>query len=64
MVRPWGWMRLGLACAAALAAGPVRAESRGPAPTYHREVVRILQKQCQDCHRPGEVAPFGLLTYD
>ena len=33
-------------------------------PTYHREVSRILQKQCQDCHRPGQVAPFSLLTFD
>jgi len=39
---------------------PVRAE----VPTYHREVVRILQKNCQDCHRPGQVAPFSLLTYE
>jgi mono/diheme cytochrome c family protein len=34
-----------------------------PAPTYHKEVARILQKHCQDCHRPGQVAPFSLLTY-
>src|SRR4051812_27603675 len=34
------------------------------APTYHGEVVRILQKHCQDCHRPGQVAPFSLLTYE
>ncbi len=33
-------------------------------PTYHGEVSRILQKQCQECHRPGQVAPFLLLTYD
>jgi hypothetical protein len=35
----------------------------GKAPTYHREVVRILQKNCQDCHRPGQVGPFSLLDY-
>src|SRR3954468_10626068 len=33
-------------------------------PTYHREVERILQEHCQDCHRPGQVAPFSLLTYE
>src|SRR5213079_946408 len=22
-----------------------------------------LQKHCQECHRPGQVAPFSLLTY-
>lgn len=33
------------------------------APTYHRDVVPILQKNCQECHRPGQVAPFALLDY-
>ena len=33
-------------------------------PTYHREVSRILQANCQECHRPGQVAPFSLLGYD
>lgn len=31
--------------------------------TYHREVQPILQKHCQNCHRPGEVGPFSLMTY-
>jgi peroxiredoxin len=31
--------------------------------TYHRDVAPILQAHCQACHRPGEVAPFALLTY-
>lgn len=33
------------------------------APTYHRDVAPILQKNCQECHRPGQVAPFSLLDY-
>jgi mono/diheme cytochrome c family protein len=33
-------------------------------PTYHGEVERILQRQCQECHRPGQVAPFSLLNFD
>jgi hypothetical protein len=32
-------------------------------PTFNDEVVRILQMRCQTCHRPGEHAPFALLTY-
>ena len=40
------------------------AAAEKPAPTYHKDVVRILQKNCQDCHRPNQVAPFALLTYD
>jgi peroxiredoxin/mono/diheme cytochrome c family protein len=31
--------------------------------TYYRNVLPILQKNCQTCHRPGEVGPFSLLTY-
>ncbi len=32
-------------------------------PTFHRDVAPILRQGCADCHRPGEVAPFSLLTY-
>jgi hypothetical protein len=34
------------------------------APTYHRDVSPVLQRHCQDCHRPGQIGPFALLTYD
>jgi len=33
-------------------------------PTFHKVVEPILQANCQDCHRPGQVAPFSLLTYE
>ena len=32
--------------------------------TFTRDVAPILQKHCQTCHRPGEAAPFSLLTYE
>jgi peroxiredoxin/cytochrome c551/c552 len=31
--------------------------------TFHKDVEAILQKNCQVCHRPGEVGPFSLMTY-
>ncbi len=31
--------------------------------TYHKDVLPILQKHCQECHRPGAVGPFSLMTY-
>lgn len=31
--------------------------------TFHRDIEPILQAHCQTCHRPGEVGPFSLLTY-
>jgi mono/diheme cytochrome c family protein len=33
-------------------------------PTYARDVAAILQKNCLECHRKGQVAPFGLETYE
>ncbi len=45
---------------AALAA--VGATNRAPV-TFNKDVLPILQKNCQGCHRPGEAAPMSLLTY-
>src|SRR5262245_44073216 len=33
-------------------------------PTFTRDVLPIFQKSCQDCHRPGQMAPFSLLDYE
>jgi len=33
------------------------------APTFNKDIAPILYKNCSNCHRPGEVAPFALLTY-
>ncbi|QIL38590.1 cytochrome c [Pedobacter sp. HDW13] len=32
--------------------------------TYYKDVAPIIQNKCQSCHRPGEAAPFSLLTYE
>ena len=32
--------------------------------TYNRDIAPILQRSCQNCHRPESVAPMSLLTYD
>jgi peroxiredoxin len=32
--------------------------------TYGKEVSRIIQNHCQECHRAGQVAPMPLATYD
>jgi hypothetical protein len=31
--------------------------------TFSKDVLPILQNNCQSCHRPGQVAPMSLLTY-
>src|SRR5262249_35061083 len=32
--------------------------------TYAKDVAPILQRRCQGCHRPGEVGPFPLTSFD
>jgi hypothetical protein len=32
--------------------------------TFFRDVVPILQNHCQECHRPGQIGPMPLRTYD
>jgi len=32
--------------------------------TYTREISRMVQTKCQQCHRPNDVAPFALMSYD
>lgn len=48
-----------LACALVLTALAAAAAT----PTFNKDVLPILQKNCQTCHRPGEVAPMSLISY-
>jgi peroxiredoxin len=32
--------------------------------TYSKQISRILQDHCVECHRSGEIAPFSLTSYD
>ncbi len=41
--------------ATAVAASPV---------TFTKDVAPILQRSCVTCHRPGEIAPMSLMTYE
>jgi hypothetical protein len=31
--------------------------------TFYKDVLPILQDHCQQCHRPGQIAPMPLITY-
>jgi hypothetical protein len=33
-------------------------------PTFSKDVAPILFKNCASCHRPGDIAPMSLLTYE
>ncbi len=47
-------------------AGPSAASAQTPAgaPTFSKDVAPIFYKNCTVCHRPGEIAPMSLLTYN
>lgn len=32
--------------------------------TFTQHVAPILQRSCQECHRPGQIGPMALLTYE
>ena len=55
-------MRLVLGLAVWIAAGFV--PTAAGQVTYVRDVAPIIQEHCVACHRPGEAAPFSLLTFD
>jgi hypothetical protein len=54
----------------AFTTAPMGADQYGPkgptgdVPTFAKDVAPILYRNCTGCHRPGEIAPMSLLTYD
>jgi hypothetical protein len=52
--------------AAIVTCGPPAAFAQTPSsqPTFTKDVAPILQRSCQNCHRPGSIAPMSLLTYE
>jgi hypothetical protein len=36
---------------------------QGSAVTFYKDVLPVLQKNCQNCHRTGQVGPFELTSY-
>jgi hypothetical protein len=46
-----------------LAAKGARSQTSPASVTFNKDVLPILQKNCQGCHRPGQIAPMSLLTY-
>src|SRR5436190_18943253 len=49
------------------AAGQLQAQSPAPtpaaAPTFSKDVAPVFYKNCTSCHRPGEIGPMALVTY-
>jgi hypothetical protein len=54
------FLALGVVCAAV----GLAANTGSTQVTYYKDVLPVLQKNCQNCHRPGEAAPMSFLSYD
>jgi hypothetical protein len=48
---------------AVLCAATALAATNSGSVTFNKEVLPILQSRCQECHRPGDIAPMSLITY-
>ena len=46
-----------------LFAGVTSARAGDTPPTFSKDVAQIMFQHCATCHRPGQGAPFSLLTY-
>ncbi len=56
----------GVLCAALMVPGALAGQSANgdePAVTFTRNIVPIVQENCQICHRPSSVAPMSFVTY-
>lgn len=60
---PGRWPRAAALLILLLATGGVYYFTRSGV-TYARDVAPIVQARCASCHRPGDAAPFSLLTFD
>jgi hypothetical protein len=60
----YGWAGLLLGIASLTATNStITAQDTSAAPTFSKDVLPILQKNCQSCHRPGQIGPFSMLSY-
>jgi len=41
----------------------LKADGKSAKVTYHNQIARIFQQNCQSCHREGQIGPFTLKTY-
>lgn len=72
-VRATSLVRMGVVAGLTLIVGaletaaPLGAQAPAATPsamTFTKDIAPILQRSCQNCHRPNNVAPMSLLTYE
>src|SRR5688500_14687683 len=69
MAKLWRWRGmsavLGISAGILLATTPGEAQTQAPdrPVTFSKDIAPILQRSCQQCHRPDSIAPMSLRTY-
>lgn len=56
-------MRTGFCALVLTGTAALAADTSSPTVTFNKDILPILQKNCQTCHRPGQIAPMSFLTY-
>src|SRR5467141_3923476 len=66
--RNWVWRSVGasaLAVAAVvLVTSSTPAAQAAKSPTFTKDIAPIFQAKCESCHRPNNMAPMPLITYE
>jgi hypothetical protein len=57
-------MKLNVLTATLAASIAATAGSVSSTPTYYKDIAPVMQNRCQECHRPGEVAPMSFMSYN
>src|SRR5579871_5734557 len=60
-MRPISILAIGVL--AACLASPPHQSKAAETVTFNKHIAPLIFDRCVGCHRPGEVAPFSLLTY-
>ena len=62
-MRRYGFVVVCLVGIVALAVTQRQTSAADQPVTFSKHVLPILQKNCQSCHRPGQIAPMSLVTF-
>ena len=60
----WLWRSVGISAAALILPASAIAADTAKTPTFTKDVAPILQAKCEACHRPDNMAPMSLRTYE
>src|SRR5919201_493115 len=47
-----------------ISAMPAAAADAAKTPTFTKDIAPIFQQKCESCHRPDNMAPMSLITYE